>query len=307
MDERSAATIIAGPQAGTGIVRLLPNEDCRHLDPIAFLEMIGPLEADGDQIRPPQQAYRGVHVLTLVLRGTVEYRDSLGNHEILRAGAMGWLMSGSGVVTEETLTADDEGVLHVARVGVTLSPADKAIEPWFWPPLSSSPVEPVPGRTRFPRDMPPWFDHPEDGFSLRLYSGWWAQAGTELRGDAEIDVLERVVQVVLEPHGSTSMGAPRSWGTGESPATVVVCVLAGIIDTAGHRGLTAGSVVVYADDGDQIDLASSTGGEALIIMGAPRGEPIITDHGFVAPTDDELISAWSDYGAGRMGLLPPQP
>lgn len=55
--------------------------------------------------------------------------------------------------------------------------------------------------------------------------------------------------------------------------------------------------------GETISLLVETGSRLLVLNGQPIGEPVASYGPFVMNTEDELMTAISDYRAGRMGHL----
>src|SRR5262249_4325853 len=66
---------------------------------------------------------------------------------------------------------------------------------------------------------------------------------------------------------------------------------------AGGRPVRDGDAVVFAQDGDAIEL--SGGMDVLVIGGLPIGEPVVRYGPFVMTTEEEILQAVQDFRAGR--------
>jgi redox-sensitive bicupin YhaK (pirin superfamily) len=71
-------------------------------------------------------------------------------------------------------------------------------------------------------------------------------------------------------------------------------------------GTTASGLhqVVFKSDGDGIRLEALENTRALLMSGEPIGETIVSYGPFVMNTEDEIRTAFRDYRAGAMGLVP---
>jgi len=75
-----------------------------------------------------------------------------------------------------------------------------------------------------------------------------------------------------------------------------------------QRPVRTGQLAVFGA-GDVITVASSRdeGMDVLVLGGEPIGEPVAAYGPFVMNTRDELIQAFEDYQAGRLGTIPAEP
>lgn len=76
---------------------------------------------------------------------------------------------------------------------------------------------------------------------------------------------------------------------------------------AGKEIATRGQMVMFAQDGGIVSIASPAGAkdklDVLLIAGLPLGEPIARYGPFVMNSQAEIYQAIADYRSGRMGAI----
>jgi len=280
MTARTITTIvIAEPQPGTGILHPFPTPDLEHLDPFVFLDTGAPRDLGSDEVYVGPHPHRGVQPVSLLFRGRIEHRDSLGNHRVIESGGMQWLVAGSGALHEEVLHGDERGVFHMAQLWINV-PAELKMKPAEHHAVKASAIPEV-------GDL-------GVGSTVRLYAG----ALGARRGPVPLPTPVLVTHVLVGPGGHVTIPVPAGW-------TAAFCVVAGEISDDGPEPLPPGATVVFADDGDSVRVESESGGEVLLMAGEPIGEPIAMGGGFVMNTREEIATAFGDYRSGRMGSLEP--
>jgi len=264
------------PQSRRGLLRPFPTEELRHVDPFVFLDMAAPEHiGDGSHVVAPH-SHRGVQPVGLVFRGRVEHRDSLGNQITVTSGGMQWLMAGSGVMHEEILAGDDDGVLQAAQLWVNL-PAAAKMNPAEHYAVDASDI--------------PEITSLGQGSVLRLFAG--TLTGVEGPEPHAASVL--LAHVALIPNGTITVDLPTGWN---AAATAVAGQ-----PTVGGESLEPGNTVVFRDDGDTVSFGAPSGGQLLLMAGEPIGEPVAMGGGHVMNTPEEVAQAFADERAGHMGHL----
>lgn len=265
------------PQPGSGILHPFPTERLPHIDPFVFLDTGAPLNLGDREIFVGPHPHRGVQPVSLLFRGRIEHRDSLGNRRTVTSGGIQWLVAGAGALHEEVLRGDDEGVFHMAQLWVNVPAALKMAPPEH----HGVPSKDVPVLTSL-----------GTGSSVRLYAG-------ELQGEtgpAPLPTPVIVAHVTLQAGGEVTIPVPPGW-------TAAFTVVDGRLVVGGSHRLKAGDTPVFEDDGDSMHVVSADGGEFLLMCGEPIGEPIAMGGGFVMNTDAEVEQAFADYRGGQMGTL----
>ena len=83
---------------------------------------------------------------------------------------------------------------------------------------------------------------------------------------------------------------------------VAVYVFDGALRVA-DRTVARGQLAVLGE-GDAIELSANENGQALVLGGRPLNEPVAWGGPFVMNTREEVLEAYRDFQAGRMGTIP---
>ena len=218
----------------------------------------------------PMHPHRGIETVTYMLDGSVNHRDSLGNAGIIGAGDVQWMTSGRGIMHEEMPRRGESGNIYGFQLWVNLPAAQKMDQPRYQEVTSSS----IPVIEK-------------DGATIRLVAGELDGirgpvteiAASPLYMDVKLAPASRFIYPV--PAGYTTLAYVFE-GTGEFGSEVVESV----------------SMVVFNDDGDQIEVKSETGVQFMLISGAPFKEPIVPYGPFVMNTVEEIQQAIQDLRNG---------
>jgi quercetin 2,3-dioxygenase len=208
----------------------------------------------------PMHPHRGIETVTYMLDGSVSHRDSLGNAGVIGPGDVQWMTSGRGILHEEMPRRGDSGNIYGFQLWVNLPAAQKMGQPRYQEVNSST----IPVIKR-------------DGAQIRLVAGELDGtrgpvteiAASPLYMDVKLDSDSKFVYPV--PSGHTVLAYVFE-GTGEFGDQVIESV----------------SMVVFNDDGDQIEVKSATGVRFMLLAGAPFKEPIVPYGPFVMNTVEEI-------------------
>ena len=222
----------------------------------------------------PMHPHRGIETVTYMLDGSVNHRDSLGNSGTIGAGDVQWMTSGRGILHEEMPRRGDSGNIYGFQLWVNLPAAQKMGQPRYQE-VNASTIPTI----------------EKDGASIRLVAG-------ELNGIrgpvTEIAASPLYMDVKLAPGSRFSYPIP-------SGHTLLAYVFEGTGEFAGEA-VEAVSMVVFNDDGDQIEVkcdAAGKGVQFMLIAGAPFKEPIVPYGPFVMNTVEEIQQTIADLRSGK--------
>ena len=218
----------------------------------------------------PMHPHRGIETVTYMLDGSVSHRDSLGNAGVIGAGDVQWMTSGRGIMHEEMPRRGESGNIYGFQLWVNLPAAQKMDQPRYQE-VNSSSIAII----------------KKDGATIRLVAG-------ELDGVngpvTEIAAAPLYMEVKLAPASRFIYPIP-------SGHTTLAYVFEGEAEFGGEA-VESVSMVVFNDDGGQIDVKSATGVQFMLISGAPFGEPIVPYGPFVMNTAEEIQQAIQDLRNG---------
>ena len=116
--------------------RLLPFRKKRQVGPFTFIDHMGPSTiGNGVYMDVDQHPHIGLSTLTYLFEGQVEHKDSLGSHQIIYPGDVGFMTSGHGISHTERTPKDLRGkgvfTMHGYQVWVALPKDMEEMDPNF--------------------------------------------------------------------------------------------------------------------------------------------------------------------------------
>ena len=284
MTLRNVVTTITAQRQSEGggfiVRRPFPTMSIDNLDPFLLLDEMGPTDyRPGEAVGAPDHPHRGFETVTYMLSGGMEHRDSTGAHGVIRPGAVQWMTAGAGIVHSETPPEDvmrSGGVQHGFQLWVNLRAKDKMTPPKY---------------QGFEAEEFTTADLPVGG-KLRVIAG--TVAG--LTGPVNTTIPVTYAHATLEP------GDRVEWEVADG-LTTLVHVFSGSATVNGTDAVDGQLVVLDRDHGD-VEVVSTDGAEVLLLAGEPLNEPIARYGPFVMNNRAELIEAFDDYQAGRLGSIP---
>lgn len=253
-----------------------------HIGPFLLLDEMGPADnAPGEAKGAPDHPHRGFETVTYVLDGEVEHKDSMGNRGLITPGDVQWMTAGAGIVHSEMpsdLILTGGGRVHGFQLWVNLPQRDKMRPPRY--------------QDLRAKDMPVVSI---GGGSMVVIGG--KVMGTTGPADTHLPVTylhvkvypDSEVELEVEPDQLAFMYAFR--GAGETGAE--------------RAQLAEGSIAVFAPGGGKVRVAAGPDGlEGLFGSAAPLHEPVVRYGPFVMNTREEIVTAFDDYRAGRLGSIP---
>ncbi len=266
---------------GFEVRRAIPASDFEAIGPFIFFDHFGPIdvkpgEAKGASAHP----HAGIETLTLLLEGSSQHKDSLGNVSTMQAGEVQWLRAGRGVIHDES--PDDEMRSNGGRFhGVQL---------WINMPKASKHDDPSYRHVRAPEI--PVIKTADGKGHTRLIAG---------RVDHHVGPIVTtgapfVAHATLSPGGAIVLVPER---VDELAAYVMIgsALIGGKIVEAGSLArLSAGS---------EVRLSADEEAEIIVVGGDPLDAPVHRYGPFVMNSYADLERAVSDYQSGSMGTLLP--
>ncbi len=293
---RPVLSVTSAPSAFEGegfpVRRAFAGVDLAALDPFIHMDQMGEVEyAPGEPKGTSWHPHRGFETVTYIIDGTFVHRDSHGGGGVITNGDTQWMTAGSGLLHIERPPEElviSGGLFHGLQLWVNL-PRTLKMAPPRYQDIRAHQASLLTG---------------QDGASLvRVIAG-------ELDGHPGPGITHTPITVLhatLHPGARLELPWPRDYN-----ALVYVLGGAGTVG-AQRRPVRTGQLAVFGA-GDTIEATAADQQssrepalELYILGGQPIREPVAAYGPFVMNTRAELIQAFEDFQAGRLGTIPSEP
>ncbi|WP_090482139.1 pirin family protein [Nakamurella panacisegetis] len=288
---RSVTTAPRGIEGeGFPVRRAFAGVSVAELDPFLHMDQMGEVEyAPGEPKGTPWHPHRGFETVTYMIDGQMQHSDSNGGGGLIGGGDTQWMTAGSGILHIETppesLVASG-GLFHGFQLWVNLPAHNKFAAPRYQD-IASSHVA--------------LLSSADGGALIRLIAG---EIGGH-RGPGSTHTPITLIHATLHPGATLTLPWRPDYN-----ALVYALGGHGTVGTD-HRPLRDGQLAVLGD-GDSLSVAAgghqdarhADGVDVLILGGQPIREPVAMYGPFVMNTREELVQAFEDYQAGRLGVIP---
>jgi redox-sensitive bicupin YhaK (pirin superfamily) len=259
------------------------------LDPFIHMDQMGEVEyAAGEPKGTPWHPHRGFETFTYLIDGEFIHQDSNGGGGTIGNGGTQYMTAGDGILHIETPPAalvEAGGLFHGLQLWINLPRAKKRIAPQY-------------------QDL--------QGHDLTLISS--ADGGALVRvlaGEVDGHAGPGISHTPLAITHITVAPGARIVLPWRRDFNALAYALSGSGSVGAERRpirsgqlavLGAGdSVILQADDRQE---SRSPSLEVFLLGGVPLREPVAAYGPFVMSTKAELIEAFEDYQAGRLGSIP---
>ncbi|MEU6034050.1 pirin family protein [Actinomadura sp. NPDC047616] len=281
---------------GFQVRRPFPGMDLSLADPFLLLDHMGAVEyAPGEAKGTPWHPHRGFETVTYIMDGAFQHQDTTGGGGLISDGATQWMTAGAGIQHIEQPPPElvaKGGLFHGVQLWVNLPRAQK----WVTPRYQDIEARDV---TLLAAD---------DGSSLvRVIAGSLG----EHQGPGVTYTPINYLHATVAPGARLTLPWPREFNamvyvlSGRGTAGVEEIALdegqLAVFGGSHHKGERDGLVVRAAD---RQPTAAGNGWEILVLGGLPIREPVARYGPFVMNTREELVQAFEDFQAGRMGTVP---
>jgi quercetin 2,3-dioxygenase len=274
---------------GFPVRRAFQGVDLAELDPFIHMDQMGEVEyAPGEPKGTPLHPHRGFETVTYMMDGVFEHQDSNGGGGVITNGDTQWMTAGAGILHIEKPPEHlvmSGGLFHGIQLWVNLPRAEKWTPPRYQD-LRGSEVTLLASS--------------DGGALVRVIAGEVASRSGPGQTRTPITML----------HATLAPGARLElpW---RDDFNALVYVLSGAGAVGRERiAVTTGQLAVFGPIGG-ITVEASAGQESrspqldvLILGGRPIGEPVAWLGPFVMNTKSEVLQAFEDYQAGRLGRIP---
>jgi len=274
---------------GFPVRRAFAGVDLGDLDPFIHLDQMGEVEyAPGEPKGTPWHPHRGFETVTYLMDGTFEHSDSNGGGGVITNGDTQWMTAGAGILhiekPPEALVVSG-GLFHGFQLWVNLPKAQK------WSPPRYQDIRA--GEVGLLASA-------DGGALIRVIAG--EVAGHAGPGSTYTPMT--LVHATLSPEAELVM----PW---RADYNALVYVMAGTGTVGPERISVQTGQLAVLGAGNALTVGASRTQESrspkldvLILGGRPLREPVAWAGPFVMNTRAEVMQAFEDYQAGRLGSIP---
>jgi redox-sensitive bicupin YhaK (pirin superfamily) len=291
--ERAVISVTRAPRGFEGegfpVRRAFHGVGLELLDPFIHMDQMGEVEyAPGEPKGTPWHPHRGFETVTYMMDGTFEHADSNGGGGVITNGDTQWMTAGAGILhiekPPEALVVSG-GLFHGIQLWVNL-PRDLKWAPPRYQDIRAGEVGLLASA--------------DGGALVRVIAG--ELAGRPGPGSTHTPMT--FLHATLSPEAELVL----PW---RADYNGLVYVLAGHGTVGSDRiGVETGELAAFGP-GNTLRVAAAARQESrsptldvLVLGGRPIREPIAWAGPFVMNTRDEVMQAFTDYQAGRLGSIP---
>jgi quercetin 2,3-dioxygenase len=270
---------------GFPVRRAFAGVPLAELDPFVHLDQMGEVDyAPGEPKGTPWHPHRGFETVTYIIDGIFDHQDSNGGGGTITNGDTQWMTAGAGILhieaPPEHLVASG-GLFHGLQLWVNLPRAKKMSPPRY---------QDIRGKESA------LLTTPDGGALIRVIAGDLAGH----RGPGSTHTPISIAHVTLQPGARLDL----PW---RPDFNALVYVLSGRGSVGARKDpLHIGQLAVLGA-GDALRVTAAAGQEPMelyLMGGEPIREPVAQHGPFVMNTRAELLQAFEDYQAGRLGVIP---
>lgn len=253
--------------AGVNLVRVLGNTTAETYDPILMLDSFDSTNPEEYTAGFPMHPHRGIETISLVVKGNMVHKDSLGNEDGITDGEVQWMTAGSGILHEEKLPASDK------MLGVQLwlnMPRKYKMAPPEYHSIKKEEIKEI----------------PIDGGILRLISGQYKEHKGFMGKYLPMDYYH----IILNANNKFNIET-------ENDKSVLVFLLSGDAKVAGET--ISEKTAVKLTNGDSLDIESLHEEIQILFISSDKlEEPVSWGGPIVMNTREELDLAFRELSEG---------
>jgi redox-sensitive bicupin YhaK (pirin superfamily) len=297
--QRAVRSVTSAPQGFEGegfpVHRAFAGVDMSLLDPFIHMDQMGEVDyAPGEPKGTAWHPHRGFETVTYLMDGTFEHQDSNGGGGLITNGDTQWMTAGAGILHIEKPPEQlvmSGGLFHGIQLWVNLPRAQKLVAPRY---------------QDLRADSVGLLTSADGGALVRVIAGDVPGNGGTHQGPGSTYTPMTMLHATVSPGASLSL----PW---QPEFNALAYVLAG----SGYAGpdrrpIRTGQLVVFGA-GDALTVAASDPQDSghpaldlLLLGGRPIREPVAWGGPFVMNTKVEVLQAFEDFQAGRLGTIPAQ-
>lgn len=291
--DRPVVSVTTAPEGFEGegfpVRRAFAGIGFEALDPFIHMDQMGEVDyGPGEPKGTSWHPHRGFETVTYMIDGQLRHSDSQGGGGLIGGGDTQWMTAGSGLLHIEAPPehlVKSGGVFHGIQLWVNLPAAQKFVEPRYQD-ITAAKVA--------------LLSSDDDGALIRVIAG-------EIGGHPGPGITYTpitMMHLTMSPGARVNLGWRRDFN-----ALVYGLGGDGTVGPTGHP-IETGQLAVFGK-GDTITISANQqqesryhGLDVLVLGGRPIREPVAAYGPFVMNSHAELVQAFEDFQAGRLGIIP---
>ncbi len=289
--ERKVTSVTTAPSGYEGegfpVRRAFAGVDLARLDPFVHMDQMGEVDyGPGEPKGTAWHPHRGFETVTYIIDGTFRHQDSNGGGGLITNGDTQWMTAGGGILHIEAPPEElvvSGGLFHGFQLWVNLPSALKMTPPRYQDIRA--------GQVAL-------LSSADGGALLRVIAGSFGGH----QGPGSRTRRSSLVHATVSAGAQVRLPWPANFNS-------LAYVLAGRGSVGSdRRPVRMGQLAVFGA-GDAITFAADPKHDMdiLLLGGEPIREPVAAYGPFVMNTRAELVQAFEDYQAGRLGSIPAEP
>ena len=223
--------------------------------------------------------HRGFETVTIAYHGKVAHHDSAGNAGVIGEGDVQWMTAASGVLHKEYHEkewAKKGGEFQMVQLWVNLPAHFKMSPPKYQPLLHDELGKHI---------------LPDNKSVIEIVAGKY----NDIKGPAFTFTPIEMYNARMEKNAECQFSFPENFNT-------AFLVIEGNI-TVNQKQAKTDEMILFNNDGTEINLLANEKSIVLILSGEPIDEPIFPYGPFVMNTRQEIVKAYEDLENGKFGYL----
>jgi hypothetical protein len=218
--------------------------------------------------------------VTIAYHGKVAHHDSWGNSGVIGEGDVQWMTAASGVLHKEyhdEAYSKAGGPFQMVQLWVNLPAKDKMSQPKY---------------QAITRSQMGRYEVPDDGGVVKVIAGNL----NGVKGPANTFTPIELYNVRLKKGAQLQFDLPASYNTG-------ILVIEGEARFSNSETAPTDSFVLFANEGETINIEATEDCVLLVLSGQPIDEPIFAYGPFLMNSKEEVQQAYDDFRQGKFGTL----
>jgi redox-sensitive bicupin YhaK (pirin superfamily) len=261
----------------------LPNKWTDKIDPFLLLHHWSENFKGGSKqnaLGVGPHPHCGISPVTIIFKGGVQHRDSLGNNSEVYSGGVQWINSGKGIIHSERPVkslAENGGEFEIIQFWINTPAALKSKAAAYF---------------SFQSDEIPLYRLKDRKSTIKIIAGKLFDIKGIASQVSPMDIF------IFDLKKGCSINVPVS-----EKYNTFIYLLKGSLAINDNDKIEDKMMVWFENKGDQLEFRSEEDSEFVLFAGEPINEEVVNYGPFVMNNQSEILTAMRNYQMGKMGIL----